>query len=132
MLKQIALVDAVKRVINGHRVYIMFEIDPQTTIEDLGFADGFLIEEEDPQPEAKPEPKEYKTKVEPKTKPAKQPKAESKKKGGPAGIDHGKLIALHKAGWSIEKIADEMGCTTTTVRNHIRQEEQNGAEGGTQ
>lgn len=120
MLKQIALVDAVKRVINEHRVYIMFEIDPQTTIEDLGFADGFLIEEEDPQPETKPEPK---------TKPAK-PKAESKKKGGPAGIDHGKLIALHKAGWSIEKIADEMGCTTTTVRNHIRQEEQNGAGDG--
>ena len=119
MLKQIALVDAVKRVINGHRVYIMFEIDPQTTIEDLGFADGFLIEEENPQPEAKPEAEH-------------KPKAESKKKGGPAGIDHGKLIALHKAGWSIEKIADEMGCTTTTVRNHIRQEEQNGAEGGTQ
>ena len=120
MLKQIALVDAVKRVINGHRVYIMFEIDPQTTIEDLGFADGFLIEEEDPQPDPKPEPK---------TKPAKQPKAEQKK-SGPSGIDHGKLIALHKAGWSIEKIADEMGCTTTTVRNHIRQEEQNGAGDG--
>ena len=120
MLKQIALVDAVKRVINGHRVFMMMEIDPQTTIEDLGFADGFLIEEEDPQPEPKPEPK---------TKPAKQPKAEPKK-GGPAGIDHGKLIALHKAGWSIEKIADEMGCTTTTVRNHIRQEEQNGAGDG--
>ena len=128
MLKQIALVDAVKRVINGHRVYIMFEIDPQTTIEDLGFADGFLIEEEDPQPEAKPEP-EHKPKTEPKAKT--KPKTEPKK-SGPAGIDHGKLIALHKAGWSIEKIADEMGCTTTTVRNHIRQEEQNGAEGGTQ
>ena len=128
MLKQIALVDAVKRVINGHRVYIMFEIDPQTTIEDLGFADGFLIEEEDPQPEPKPEP-EPKPKTEPKVKT--KPKAEPKK-SGPAGIDHGKLIALHKAGWSIEKIADEMGCTTTTVRNHIRQEEQNGAEGGTQ
>lgn len=122
MLKQIALVDAVKRVINGHRVYIMFEIDPQTTIEDLGFADGFLIEEEDPQPDPKPEPK-----AQPKTKPKAEPK-----KPGPYGIDHGKLIALHKAGWSIEKIADEMGCTTTTVRNHIRQEEQNGTEGGTQ
>ena len=122
MLKQIALVDAVKRVINGHRVYIMFEIDPQTTIEDLGFADGFLIEEEDPQPELEPKPK-----AEPKAKP--KPKTEPKK-SGPSGIDHGKLIALHKAGWSIEKIADEMGCTTTTVRNHIRQEEQNGAGDG--
>lgn len=118
MLKQIALVDAVKRVINGHRVYIMFEIDPQTTIEDLGFADGFLIEEEDPQPEPK-------TKPEPKAKPKAEPK-----KSGPAGIDHGKLIALYRAKWSIEKIADEMDCTTTTVRNHIRQEEQNGAGDG--
>lgn len=124
MLKQIALVDAVKRVINGHRVYMMFEIDPQTTIEDLGFADGFLIEEEDPQPEPKPEPKEYKTKIEPKTKPKTEPKK--------SGVDHGKLIALWKAKWSIEKIADEMGCTTTTVRNHIRQEEQNGADSSSQ
>ena len=128
MLKQIALVDAVKRVINGHRVYIMFEIDPQTTIEDLGFADGFLIEEEDPQPELKPEP-EHKPKTEPKVKT--KPKTEPKK-SGPSGIDHGKLIALHKAGWSIEKIADELGCTTTTVRNHIRQEEQNGADSSSQ
>ena len=121
MLKQIALVDAVKRVINGHRVFMMMEIDPHTTIEDLSFSDGFIVIEEDPQPEPEPEPK-------PKTKPTKQSKAEPKK----TGVDHGKLIALHKAGWSIEKIADEMGCTTTTVRNHIRQEEQNGTEGGTQ
>ena len=121
MLKQIALVDAVKRVINGHRVYIMFEIDPQTTIEDLGFADGFLIEEEEPQPEHKPEPKEYKAKIEPKTKPKTEPK-----KSGPAGIDHGKLIALHKAGWSIEKIADELGCSSQTVLNHIKQEQDDG------
>ena len=126
MLKQIALVDAVKRVINGHRVFMMMEIDPHTTIEDLSFSDGFIVIEEDPQPEVKPEP-EPKPKAQPKTK----PKAEQKKPG-PAGIDHGKLIALRKAGWSIEKIADEMGCTTTTVRNHIRQEEQNGTEGGTQ
>jgi len=117
MLKQIALVDAVKRVINGHRVFMMMEIDPHTTIEDLSFSDGFIVIDEDPQPEVKPE-------AEPKAKT--KPKAEPKK-SGPSGVDHGKLIALHKAGWSIEKIADEMGCTTTTVRNHIRQEEQNGA-----
>lgn len=120
MLKQIALVDAVKRVINGHRVFMMMEIDPHTTIEDLSFSDGFIVIEEDPQPEPKPEPK---------TKSTAKPKVEPKK-SGPSGIDHGKLIALHKAGWSIEKIADEMGCTTTTVRNHIRQEEQNGAGDG--
>lgn len=126
MLKQIALVDAVKRVINGHRVYIMFEIDPQTTIEDLGFADGFLIEEEDPQPETKPEP-EHKPKTEPKVKT--KPKAEPKK-SGPAGIDHGKLIALHKAGWSSNKIAGEMGISAQTVLNHIARDEKAKQEGG--
>lgn len=120
MLKQIALVDAVKRVINGHRVFMMMEIDPHTTIEDLGFSDGFIVIEEDPQPDPKPEP-EPKAKTEPKTKPAKQPKAEPKK-SGPSGIDHGKLIALHKAGWSTAKIADEMGCSSQTVLNHIKQE----------
>lgn len=125
MLKQIALVDAVKRVINGHRVFMMMEIDPHTTIEDLSFSDGFIVIEEDPQPEAKPEP-------EPKPKAKTEPKAKSKAEPKKPGIDHGKLIALWKAKWSIEKIADELGCTTTTVRNHIRQEEQNGTEGGTQ
>ena len=114
MLKQIALVDAVKRVINGHRVFMMMEIDPHTTIEDLSFSDGFIVIEEDPQPEPK-------TKTEPKAKPKAEPK-----KGGPAGIDHGKLIALHKAGWPTAKIADELGCSSQTVLNHIKQEQDDG------
>ena len=117
MLKQIALADAIKKAVNGHQVFMAIEIGPATTIDELASADGFLIIEEDPQPERGPKP-------EPKTKPA-QPKQAKK-----PGIDHGKLIALYRAKWSIEKIADEMGCTTTTVRNHIRQEEQNGAGDG--
>lgn len=89
MLKQIALVDAVKRVINGHRVFMMMEIDPHTTIEDLSFSDGFIVIEEDPQPEVKPKP-------EPEPKP--EPKPTQPKTKAQPSVDHGKIMALHKAG----------------------------------
>ena len=34
-------------------------------------------------------------------------------------LDDGKIKALREAGWSLEKIADEMGCTPQTVANHL-------------
>lgn len=34
-------------------------------------------------------------------------------------IDDGKIAALRKAGWSINKIAEEIGCSPQTVCNHI-------------
>lgn len=37
-------------------------------------------------------------------------------------IDHGKLIALWEAGWSIADIKVEFGCSDQTVRNHIAKE----------
>ena len=33
--------------------------------------------------------------------------------------DRGKIISLHKAGWSVSKIADEMNCSPTTVKTAI-------------
>ena len=55
----------------------------------------------------------------------KKPKkaAAKKKAGGVKPLDHGKIIALHKAGWSQAKIADEMGCSVQSVANHIAKEE---------
>ncbi len=47
-----------------------------------------------------------------------KPSAGSKR----SGIDHGKIVALHEAGWSVAKIADEMGTTSVTVRNHLKKE----------
>ena len=41
-------------------------------------------------------------------------------------IDHGKILALHKAKWPVQKIADEMGIANQTVRNHIDRAMQNG------
>ena len=51
------------------------------------------------------------TKAEPKQaqpKPAKKP------------LDMGKVKALRKAGWTLEKIADEMGCSAQTIANKLK------------
>lgn len=58
-------------------------------------------------------------KPEPKPAPAKPKK--SAKKPGPKKkqLDIGKMNALRKAGWSIPKIADEMGVSAPTIRKHL-------------
>ena len=38
-------------------------------------------------------------------------------------LDDGKMLALRKAGWTYEKIADEMRCSAQTVINHIKERE---------
>lgn len=37
-------------------------------------------------------------------------------------VDHGKIVALKEAGWSTVQIAEDMGLTEQTVRNHLRRE----------
>lgn len=39
-------------------------------------------------------------------------------------LDDGKIRALRKAGWTLEKIADEMGCSIQTVANRLNKEAQ--------
>lgn len=42
-------------------------------------------------------------------------------------VDVGKLLALHQAGWSNVKIADELGISNVTVANYLKKmEEQDG------
>ena len=48
----------------------------------------------------------------------KAPKQTARKK---SSFDVGKLAALWKAGWSIPKIADEMGVSEPTVRKYLKQ-----------
>lgn len=57
----------------------------------------------------------------PKPKPAEPEQDKPKKKGRPA-FDVGKMNALLKAGWSVPKIADEMGVSAPTVRKYMREE----------
>lgn len=35
-------------------------------------------------------------------------------------LDMGKVKALRKAGWTLEKIADEMGCSAQTIANKLK------------
>lgn len=63
---------------------------------------------------------------------ASRPKPSSRRK-----IDYPKIMALHDAGWSNSKIADEMGMTKTGVsraiwyyKNKIQGEEEDGTSGG--
>lgn len=51
----------------------------------------------------------------------KQKKEEQKQEQKPKKLlDTPKMVALRKAGWTYEKIADEMGCSIQTVINYIK------------
>ena len=50
------------------------------------------------------------------------PSAEPEKKSGRKKIDRGKVLALHRAGWSNKKIADEMACSETSVSMILKEE----------
>ena len=48
------------------------------------------------------------------------PPSKDKKKG--RVVDPGKVLALHKAGWSNAKIADEMGCHPSRISQILKEE----------
>lgn len=82
----------------GHMVY-MLQLADITSLTIADWLTGeFAIEEQPADLESPP----------PDPGPEKQP-AKRKK------LDWGKIQALHRAGWSYEKIADEMGTTVKTV-----------------
>lgn len=59
--------------------------------------------------------------IQPEKKPEKPVKKEAPKAGKKKPLDEGKLLALRKAGWSFEKIADELGCATQTIINRYKE-----------
>lgn len=70
--------------------------------------------------EEKPE-KEPEQKAEAKpTPPPKSPVRQGRKRK----LDTGKMTALRNAGWSYEKIADEMGCSAGTVWNYFNKDKE--------
>lgn len=70
--------------------------------------------------EEKPE-KEPEQKAEAKpTTPPKSPVGQGRKRK----LDTGKMTALRNAGWSYEKIADEMGCSAGTVWNYFNKDKE--------
>lgn len=67
-------------------------------------------------PKKEPEPK---AEVKP-TPPPKSPAGQGRKRK----LDTGKMRALREAGWSYEKIADEMGCSAGTVWNYFNKDKE--------
>ena len=59
----------------------------------------------------------------PKREEAPVPKPSTNPTGKKKPLDDGKMLALRKAGWTYEKIADEMRCSAQTVINHIKERE---------
>ena len=80
------------------RKYVSWEIESRKP------SGGGIAQEKAAVPE--PEPKK-----EPKKAPKKQEKA----------FDMGKLRALHEGGWSVAKIADEMGVSQQTIYNKLKE-----------
>ena len=39
-------------------------------------------------------------------------------------LDHGRIMALYRAGWKAADIADDVRCTTAAVYQHIKQEKE--------
>lgn len=70
-------------------------------------AEERLKKEPEPKAEVKPTP------------PPKSPAGKGRKRK----LDTGKMRALREAGWSYEKIADEMGCSAGTVWNYFKDKE---------
>lgn len=57
-------------------------------------------------------------------KPKPEQKTEPKKPAGKINIDMGKVKALRDAGWSFDKIGDEMGVSAQTIANRMKEHEQ--------
>lgn len=65
-------------------------------------------------------PKQEEKKMDPKKEDAAKESPAPEKKKRNRGIDYGKIKALKDAGWTAEKIADEMKISVATVYNHSK------------
>ena len=94
-----------------HIEELIIDTDPEET--SLELTENLAVTSQEPlQDEPKPEPKKTASKPAPK-------KTAPKKNTKP--IDKGKIGALHRAGWSAAKIADEMKLGLSTVYKIIKE-----------
>jgi len=105
MLKELDLAGALARIKDGsEKICMLVPVSKDTTLEEVMQAKGFVLAEAN--------------KEEPKQTTAPKPKPEKK------NVDHGKIIALHNAGWTATAIASEVGCSIPTVTSHIKAEKE--------
>ena len=106
MLKEIDMTGALARLKDGSdQICAIIPVTKDTTLNELMNASAFVMG----QAEKAEEPKQTT---------APKPKPEKK------NVDHGKIIALHNAGWTATAIAAEIGCSIPTVTSHIKAEKE--------
>lgn len=108
MLKELDMAGAIVRLKEGsEKIVMLVPVTKETPLDEFIRAKGFALLEY-----GRPDKTE-------KTEQTEKPKTERKR---PKQIDTGKILALHKAGWSSTKIANEIGCSPQTVLNHIERQ----------
>lgn len=110
--------ESLKRLVKGSDMHIMIRFDG---IEGAVDADMALKIWEQLSIDADPVKQDPVKKEAPKQKT--EPKPVKKAAGNKKPLDDGKMLALRKAGWTYDKIADEMRCSTQTAINHIKDKE---------
>lgn len=119
MLKQLTPSAAIEAGQNGKPVVVIMttpEHDKIKWVPLQDLLDGCIFLAEDQAPEADQEPE--KKKPEPGSTPPTKP-------GKGRKIDVGKIMALHNAGWSNVKIADEMHLHPITVGKYVKAGKEN-------
>ena len=110
MLKEIDMTGALARLKDGSdQICAIIPVTKETTLNELMNARGFVVVDGKTPEErvAKPAP-------------VLRPVVKAEKKN----VDHGKIIALHNAGWTATAIASEVGCSIPTVTSHIKAEKE--------
>ena len=102
--EKITLASALEQA-GDREIYILTELSDQTTLADFKKAAAYVVRIEDDEqiPEMVPEPVEE---------PARRK----------SSVDHDRIMELAAAGYPPKEIAEQIGCSEQTVRNHIARE----------
>ena len=87
-------------------IYILTELSGDTTLADFKKAAAYVVRIEDDEQIPEPEP-------------AEAPEEPARRK---SSIDHDRIMELAAAGYPPKEIAEQIGCSEQTVRNHIARE----------
>lgn len=104
--KDLSRAEAIEMLLNDEEVYALRKIDKYTYISDLKDYVAFGVVQDNAVADKEIEQAVDRTVPETPEKPKTR-------------IDAGKLGALYRAGWEPKKIAEDLGCSTQTVRNYI-------------